>query len=697
MNFLNPLALLGMVAAGIPLLLHLLNLRRLRTVEFSSLRFLLELQQTQIRRIKIQQILLLLLRTLLIVFAVLAFARPTIPSRIPLLASSARSSVVIIVDNSASMEVADQRGVRFKQAQEAARNLTELLADGDEVAILPMAAGNNDQAFGFTRTFEYARQAIDELTVSSSPANLPAALQTANSLLADATHAHREVFVVSDAQVVSLHREHGDTLPSLAENVVVYLLNVGNGRAGIETNLSVDSVRLLTTLPQLERPVEFEAYIRNGSEKNIQGAMVSMGFNGKRVAQRTFDLLPGETRAVVLAAQPQHVGVTAVSVELENDALSWDNRRYAGITIPPPARIAVVGDGIGAELVTTALSLPAARSTVGDVRLYSTVAQCIPHLSEIDVAILVSAAPRDNDIPLLMQFMERGGGVVAFASGIPATAALLKNAGLAWDGVQKAPNGTEWYVRRIDDSHPLLEGVFKERSQKALAGAPRISQQEIVRGGIVIATSDVGPFLTEAPVGNGRLLFYAVGLDGSWGPFGGTGLFPALMVRSARYLSYARDVGASVLVGKDVSLTIPARYAAEPVFVVTDVTGQKMNIQPVSLPTTTILPIPAQRKPGVLSVFTSDSAAIGAISVNLPPDESHLEYLSEKDWLKGVQACVTSPDLVVSANGRSVEAAVRNARTGSELWPLCIVLAMTCAIAESLIVRFGARESEPSS
>ena len=54
MTFLNPLVLLGLAAAAIPVLLHLLNLRKLKTIEFSSLRFLKELQKTKIRRLKLR-------------------------------------------------------------------------------------------------------------------------------------------------------------------------------------------------------------------------------------------------------------------------------------------------------------------------------------------------------------------------------------------------------------------------------------------------------------------------------------------------------------------------------------------------------------------------------------------------------------------------------------------------------------------
>jgi hypothetical protein len=56
MTFLNPLVLIGLIAASIPLILHLLNLRKLKTVDFSTLKFLKELQKTKIKKLKLKQI-----------------------------------------------------------------------------------------------------------------------------------------------------------------------------------------------------------------------------------------------------------------------------------------------------------------------------------------------------------------------------------------------------------------------------------------------------------------------------------------------------------------------------------------------------------------------------------------------------------------------------------------------------------------
>src|SRR5437762_1849096 len=103
MVFLNPLVLFGLAAAAIPLILHLLNLRKLRTIEFSTLTFLKELQQSKIRKLKLRQILLLIVRTLLVMLIVLAFARPALRGTIlGSIGSHAHSTVLFVLDDSFS-------------------------------------------------------------------------------------------------------------------------------------------------------------------------------------------------------------------------------------------------------------------------------------------------------------------------------------------------------------------------------------------------------------------------------------------------------------------------------------------------------------------------------------------------------------------------------------------------------------------
>ncbi|HMC18871.1 MAG TPA: BatA domain-containing protein, partial [Gemmatimonadales bacterium] len=109
MTFLHPLALLGLVAAGIPALLHLLERRIPPEAEFPPLRYLSEAERQSARRLRLRHVLLLLLRTALIALIVLAAARPLVPAPAPATLRRAalhqRTALVVILDNSVSSGV----------------------------------------------------------------------------------------------------------------------------------------------------------------------------------------------------------------------------------------------------------------------------------------------------------------------------------------------------------------------------------------------------------------------------------------------------------------------------------------------------------------------------------------------------------------------------------------------------------------
>jgi len=126
---------LGLAATALPLLIHLFTRSKSKTILFGSLRFLKELQQQKIRNIKLRQILLLILRTLIILLLVLAFARPTLRSSLGN-DSTAKTSAVIVLDNSYSMATLSEGEMLFQTAQQKAVELVEAMRPGDEIYLL---------------------------------------------------------------------------------------------------------------------------------------------------------------------------------------------------------------------------------------------------------------------------------------------------------------------------------------------------------------------------------------------------------------------------------------------------------------------------------------------------------------------------------------------------------------------------------
>ncbi|TMQ67307.1 MAG: hypothetical protein E6K78_05370, partial [Candidatus Eisenbacteria bacterium] len=109
MSFLNPLFLFGLLAAGVPILIHLFTRKRPRDIPFPSIEFLSEVNRSEIRRLKLKQWILLLLRTLAVAALALAMSRPAVRTLTPT-RSGAATTVVALVDQSGSMGAAAPEG-----------------------------------------------------------------------------------------------------------------------------------------------------------------------------------------------------------------------------------------------------------------------------------------------------------------------------------------------------------------------------------------------------------------------------------------------------------------------------------------------------------------------------------------------------------------------------------------------------------
>ena len=134
LSFTNPVLLHGLWAALLPLVIHLLNRRRTVTVAFSNVGLLQTLQHDRMRRIKVKQLMLLILRTLLIALLVLAFARPTLSGGSTQV-GDAGTAAVILLDRSLSMQYRTAEGMAFARALRRVQALLAMFDERDEVRL----------------------------------------------------------------------------------------------------------------------------------------------------------------------------------------------------------------------------------------------------------------------------------------------------------------------------------------------------------------------------------------------------------------------------------------------------------------------------------------------------------------------------------------------------------------------------------
>lgn len=140
MTFLHPMLFAaGAACVAIPILIHLLARRRRKPVVWGAMRFLLEAYRRQKRRLRIEQLLLLLARCAVVTLVALAVGRPALEAAGVL--SGGGRTVYLLIDTSLASSATSPDGVTtLTRHAAAAEALIDSLAPGDRVGVISLAA-----------------------------------------------------------------------------------------------------------------------------------------------------------------------------------------------------------------------------------------------------------------------------------------------------------------------------------------------------------------------------------------------------------------------------------------------------------------------------------------------------------------------------------------------------------------------------
>ncbi|RKY92080.1 MAG: hypothetical protein DRQ01_06775 [Ignavibacteriae bacterium] len=337
MTFLNPAVLFGLLAASIPVLIHLFNLRKLKKIEFSTLRFLKELQKNKIRKIKLKQWLLLALRIMIILLLVTAFARPTLEGiSIGGTTSAAKTTALFILDDTFSMSVVDQDGSYFNQAKQTIKNLLTQFEEGDEAAIILVSAQMDE--INLTTNLSKLESELGEFETSYTTNELNNALIKAAQVISASKNFNKEIYLLTDFQKGRLAAEENleDLGEMLKENVKLYSFNY----SGKEVyNIALRELKVNTSILEKNKPVSFSVNVNNYSNQPADNTIVSLYIDGKRSAQQTVNIQPGATQTINMEAPVKATGYVDVFAEIEEDDVLHDNKRFTSVFIPEKINI----------------------------------------------------------------------------------------------------------------------------------------------------------------------------------------------------------------------------------------------------------------------------------------------------------------------------------------------------------------------
>lgn len=698
MTFLNPLILFGLVAAAIPLIIHLFNFRRPKRVDFSSLAFLKELQKSTMQRVRIKQWLLLLLRTLALACLILAFARPTMTGGLSgTLGGPANSSIALVVDNSLSMSLRDAQGSYLEQAREMAASLVDETEQGDEIAVLPVASSSTVPPELY-KNRSPSLDAIADITVEPNAAVTASTVADAAALLADASHLNKEIYLLADLQQSTFLDSLQNELPT---DIRTVLIPIGDRT---HTNVGVTGLRVISRIIEVGQPSRIAATLTNYSEETIEGYVASLYLDGERVAQASADLKPGVSTTVHFTVTPQQRGWLSGLVQIEDDAFEYDNLRYFTLHVPERRKLLIVeGQDQQADFIELALSSQLTRGRVTfDVETIDESRLAATTLGAYDAVVLVGLQDLSSgEVASLKRYVESGGGIMLF----PSEAARAPDYNALFEALEGGAfsgfSGTLGSGRRIatfdqiDLEHALFEGVFDEAD---FGGETEVESPDLYFAmnytpstgteQTIIELSNSFPFLQEIRHGGGAAFLMATAPDSRWSDLPLRGLFIPLLYRSVYYLSSSESVqGEQLIVGEESELRLTGVPEGQSLHLESP-DGEEITPEQRSLFGAVLLQTDASlRAPGIYDIKSGESL-VRRVAVNLDSRESNLQVYEPQEAADRLSEATGSPVRVLEPGSGGVTQVIETIqaeRTGIELWNVFLLLALIFMILEMLV------------
>lgn len=527
MNFLNQALLPGLIAVSIPVIIHLLNRRRFRKVPWAAMRFLkVSVEQNQ-RRMKLEDLILLLLRCALVAVLVFALARPVVDGLQGLPGS--KVAVAVVIDNSASMGAREGDRSRLALARRAAVEVLEGLPAGSPVAV--MTPFRPDEP---TSERSLARQRIENVGQTDRHADLLSALEEAARAVDGQSAAEEEIYLITDG-----HAEEWSAFASLHEKVrelsagrKLHLVLVGSPA---DANLGISRLAPSGSLPAVGRPFRLEADIANHGKAPVSEVPVQLLVNGQPLEEsRVIDeIQPGRSESVTFYATLPSAGYHRVTVALGGDSFPFDDRRTVVVRAVEEVRVLLVDGEPGAEArESETFFLRHALAPVAEEgrasypvkpRIVTGSELGSEKLADYDAVVLANVA--DLALPLaerLTDYVEGGGGLLVFPGDNVRiefyNTMLHSRHGLLPAALVPHRPGEGPDARSLEptETNPLgleSELLATARFRRAFGLAPGPGAGV---GRVALRYDDGAPALVESEFGLGKLFLFTSTADMAW-------------------------------------------------------------------------------------------------------------------------------------------------------------------------------------
>lgn len=692
MSFLNSIFLIGLAAAAVPVIIHLLNRRRIRRVKFSSLEFLDEVNRRRMRRINLRRIIILILRTLAVLLLVMAFARPTIRNAGFLVPGKAPKNVVVCLDASYSMGVAQEQGTAFTLAQDLCKQVIDEAGKNDKIHVVVFSGRADVQFENGTRNKNLAKGAVDDAQLTAETTSIKRAVDKAYELINTSDIDGGEIYVVSDFRYTEDSTTAAATTADRPDNVRVYYLPVYDE---VADNVSIDRVMVPRKLLRPGEVARVSVVVTNHSPTTPANFPLELRVDQARKAEKVVSLAPTSSATVTFPISFVDWGTYRCRVSKNRDRLAIDDNRYFQLEVSRSVPVTIIrgarsvgsgGDSQAAGYFYLEKALNPRASGEGEFTVTTIDEKDLTAAALPARGVVVWVNPRrleQKRLTLLRRYVNRGGGLVVFLGNSERQLFDSREFRefLGLKAASERRGDVQSGYTSFQQDHPVFN-IFNEDELKLLSRTrveSYVSARGVAPDSVLAYIGGGDPALWEASRGNGRILVFAAAPDLESGDIPLSPMFLPLVHTSVSYLASAglaqraKDNAAGDQLYFDVDQNLITSQ-----LLIRDPEGEPLRPVVFETPQGDSRVICERPQRVGFYQLMKDTTAIAQAVVNVDARESDIATRNLPVDESAVSVVATGGDFVAN---------LKQKREGREIFALFLFLAAAALVAESVLGR----------
>jgi len=600
--FIYPALLWFLPILGAVILIHLINMLRHRRVEWGAMEFVLASYKKSRTRILLQQLLLMLLRTLAVAAVILMFAGPQLEGQLAQWFGNRGTHHIILLDDSYSMNERNLAQGGVPLFDDAIAVIQKIAEDNPADRLTLLKLSTAEPVLHELPLHSDGLQTVQNVLSSLQPSSFAHApetmLTTAGDFVRQTVGLNPVVYFLSD-----FRRRNWENPTPILEQIEALRQQGGTVRMiriaqAEQPNLGIEQIHLVEGIHAADIDVLFDATIANYSSQPAENVLVTLFVNDQMRSQQTVPRIPPGGKTVPPLRFPVRVTgleTNRIEVRLQPDALPDDNYRYLALQVPDALEVLLITPSLSAaaesaaQYVRVALAPGGARSGIR-VRLeppaFLAEQQSLRQFSAIFLLDLPSLEP--SAVRTLENYVADGGGA-AFFPGANTDLEFIHNH-LYKEGTGLFPAAPIMvqellpdYLTNAADMRVLAHPIFRLFSdgESPLLGTVAIDRYLAVELASDPSVNVWGTLRNDAPLvvektfGAGRTMTFLTTASPAWNNWARNPSYVVVLLELTAWLSKRPEQAQQFLVGDPLEVRInPAEFAERVRFVLPPRAGE---------------------------------------------------------------------------------------------------------------------------